>query len=99
MTSGADFEEGSWLSDSDFDEDEFLAAWDAAEAHAVEVVRAALAGARHHRALLEIATALVVVGLDVIVCLERNMDRSEANAPAHPGQTNVTAAPDSERHR
>jgi hypothetical protein len=43
LTSGADFEEGSWLSDSDFDEDEFLAAWDAAEAHAVEVVRAALA--------------------------------------------------------
>jgi hypothetical protein len=42
LSHGGDSRENDWLSDSDFDEDEFLAAWDAAEAHAVEVVRTAL---------------------------------------------------------
>ena len=43
MSSNADSEPGRSLDDSDFDEDEFLREWEAAEAHAVEVLRYALA--------------------------------------------------------
>jgi hypothetical protein len=42
MSSNGDSGPGRWLDDSDFDEDEFLRAWETAEAHAVEVLRQAL---------------------------------------------------------
>jgi hypothetical protein len=43
VSSNADSEPGRSRDDSDFDEDEFLREWEAAEAHAVEVLRYALA--------------------------------------------------------
>ena len=43
MSFNGDSGPGRWPDDSDFDEDEFLREWEAAEAHAVEVLRYALA--------------------------------------------------------
>jgi hypothetical protein len=65
-TNGPHSEPGRGLFDSDFDEDEFLKEWEVAEAHAVEVLRYALApvlGKRPPASALSAAAGQLRVGI------------------------------------